>query len=144
MEALTEPLRYEFFVRALAASAIVGMVCAVVGSYMILRGLVFMGDAISHSAFPGVVVAYLLGWPLYVGGAVAAVGTALGIGWVSRRGALRNDTTIGVLFATMFALGIALFSSIPNYVGDLFAFLFGNVLGISTEDLIGLVVLAAI
>jgi manganese/iron transport system permease protein len=119
-------------------------VCAVVGSYMVLRGLVFMGDAISHSAFPGVVVAYLLDWPFYLGGAIAGIGTALAIGWISRRGALRNDTAIGVLFATMFALGIALFSAIPNYVGDLFGFLFGNVLGISVEDLAGVAVLAAI
>jgi manganese/iron transport system permease protein len=144
IDAIAAPLAYEFFVRGLIASSIVGVVCAIVGSYMVLRGLVFMGDAISHSAFPGVVVAYLLAWPLYLGGAVAAVGTSLAIGWISRRGALRNDTAIGVLFASMFALGIALFSAIPNYVGDLFAFLFGNVLGISTEDLVGLGVLAAI
>jgi manganese/iron transport system permease protein len=144
IDLLTEPLRYEFFVRGLAAAAIVGLICAIVGSYMVLRGLVFMGDAISHSAFPGVVVAYLVGWPFYLGGAIAAVATSLAIGWISRRGALRNDTTIGVLFATMFALGIALFSAIPNYVGDLFAFLFGNVLGISVDDLVGLMILAAI
>jgi manganese/iron transport system permease protein len=144
IDLVTEPLGYEFFVRGLMASAIVGVVCAIVGSYMVLRGLVFMGDAISHSAFPGVVVAYLLGWPFYLGGTIAAVGTALAIGWISRRGALRNDTTIGVLFATMFALGIALFSAIPNYVGDLFAFLFGNVLAISIDDLIGLTALAAV
>jgi manganese/iron transport system permease protein len=141
---LTEPLGYEFFVRGLLAASIVGLVCAVVGSYMVLRGLVFMGDAISHSAFPGVVVAYLLDWPFYLGGAIAGIGTALAIGWISRRGALRNDTAIGVLFATMFALGIALFSAIPNYVGDLFGFLFGNVLGISVEDLVGVAILAAI
>jgi manganese/iron transport system permease protein len=144
IDLLTEPLGYEFFVRGLVAASVVGLVCAIVGSYMVLRGLVFMGDAISHSAFPGVVVAYLLAWPLYLGGAAAAVATALGIGWISRRAALRNDTAIGVLFASMFALGIALFSAIPNYVGDLFAFLFGNVLGISGEDLLGLAVLAAI
>lgn len=144
MEFLTEPLQYGFFVRALIAAAIVGLVCAVVGSYMVLRGLVFMGDAISHAAFPGVVVAYLLGWPVYLGGAIAGVATALGIGWLSRRGGLRNDTTIGVLFASMFALGIALFSAIPNFVGDLFAFLVGNVLGISGDELLGLAALAAV
>jgi ABC-type Mn2+/Zn2+ transport system permease subunit len=103
-----------------------------------------MGDAISHAAFPGVVVAYLLGWPVYLGGAIAGVATALGIGWLSRRGGLRNDTTIGVLFASMFALGIALFSAIPNFVGDLFAFLVGNVLGISGDELLGLAALAAV
>src|SRR5918996_3838797 len=144
MNFLTEPLGYEFFVRGLVAASIVGLVCAVVGSYMVLRGLVFMGDAISHSAFPGVVIAYLLAWPLYLGGAIAAVATALAIGWINPRPSLRNDTAIGVLFASMFALGIALFSSIPNYVGDLFGFLFGNVLGISTADLLGVAALAAL
>jgi manganese/iron transport system permease protein len=144
MDAIVGPLQFEFFVRALFAASIVGLVCAVVGSYMVLRGLAFMGDAVSHSAFPGVVAAYLLKGPFYVGAAIAAVGTALAIGWVSRRGNLRGDTTIGVLFAGMFALGIFLFSLIPNYVGDLFGFLFGQVLGIGTSDLIALAVLAVI
>jgi ABC-type Mn2+/Zn2+ transport system permease subunit len=141
---ISEPLVYDFFVRALVASAVVGVVCAVIGSYMVLRGLAFMGDALSHSAFPGIVVAYMLQLPFYLGAAVAAVGTALSIGWISRRGGLRTDTTIGVLFAGMFALGIFLFSLIPNYVGDLFGFLFGEVLGIGRGDLVALVVLGAI
>jgi ABC-type Mn2+/Zn2+ transport system permease subunit len=117
-------------------------VCAVIGSYMVLRGLAFMGDALSHSAFPGVVLAYLFKGPFYLGAAVAAVATALAIGWVTRRGNLRGDTAIGVLFAGMFALGIFLFSLIPNYVGDLFGFLFGEVLGIGLGDLLALVGLA--
>jgi len=144
IDLLVEPLGFSFFVRALAASAIVGLVCAVIGSYMVLRGLAFMGDALSHSAFPGVVAAYLLKGPFYLGAAIAAVGTALAIGWVTRRGNLRGDTAIGVLFAGMFALGIFLFSLIPNYVGDLFGFLFGEVLGISPSDLIALAILAVL
>ncbi len=144
LSGLFDPLAYDFFLRALAAAAIVGLVCAVVGSYMVLRGLAFMGDALSHAAFPGVVVAYLVGGPFYIGAAVASVATALGIGWVTRRGNLRGDTAIGVLFAGMFALGIFLFSTIPNYVGDLFGFLFGEILSIGTSDLIALAVLAAI
>ncbi|HSL97561.1 MAG TPA: metal ABC transporter permease [Candidatus Deferrimicrobiaceae bacterium] len=144
VDAVLEPLAFPFFVRALAAATIVGLVCAVVGSYMVLRGLAFMGDALSHAAFPGVVVAYLLQGPFYLGAAIAAVGTALAIGWVSRRGRLRGDTAIGVLFAGMFALGIFLFSRIPNYVGDLFGFLFGEVLGISDADLVALVGLAIV
>jgi len=143
-DALLGPLQFAFFDRALVAAAIVGLVCSVVGSYMVLRGLAFMGDAVSHSAFPGVVVAYLLRGPFYIGAAIAAVGTALAIGWVSRRGNLRGDTTIGVLFAGMFALGVFLFSLIPNYVGDLFGFLFGEILGIGIGDLVALVVLAFI
>ncbi|MEA2623007.1 MAG: manganese/iron transport system permease protein [Chloroflexota bacterium] len=144
MNALTDPLQFQFFVRALAASTMVGLVCAVVGTYMVLRGLAFMGDALSHAAFPGVVAAYLLKGPFYLGAAIAAVGTALAIGWISRRGNLRGDTAIGVLFAGMFALGIFLFSTIRNYVGDLFGFLFGEVLGISVGDLAGLLVLGVL
>jgi manganese/iron transport system permease protein len=144
IDAILGPLAFPFFVRALVASSIVGLVCAVVGSYMVLRGLAFMGDALSHSAFPGVVVAYLLKGPFYVGAAIAAVGTALAIGWVTRRGNLRGDTAIGVLFAGMFALGIFLFSLIPNYVGDLFGFLFGEILGIGVGDLLALSGLAIV
>jgi manganese/iron transport system permease protein len=144
LDAILDPLTFPFFVRALAAGTVVGLVCAVVGSYMVLRGLAFMGDALSHSAFPGVVVAYLLKGPFYLGAAVAAVGTALAIGWVTRRGRLRSDTAIGVLFAGMFALGIFLFSRIPNYVGDLFGFLFGEILGIGEGDLIALTALAVV
>jgi manganese/iron transport system permease protein len=144
LDAFLEPLGYAFFLRALVASTVVGLVCAVVGSYMVLRGLAFMGDALSHSAFPGVVIAYLLKGPFYLGAAIAAVGTALAIGWVTRHGRLRSDTTIGVLFAGMFALGVFLFSRIPNYVGDLFGFLFGEILGIGDSDLIALSALALV
>ncbi len=142
IDVVLSPLGYDFFVRALVASAMVGVVCAVVGSFMVLRGLAFMGDALSHAAFPGVVAAYLLNATFYVGAVVAAVATALAIGWVTRRGLLRGDTVIGVLFAGMFAFGIFLFSLIPNYVGDLFGFLFGEVLGIGVVDLIALVALS--
>jgi manganese/iron transport system permease protein len=136
------PLGYDFFVRALIASALVGVACAVVGSFVVLKGMSFIGDAVSHAAFPGIVAAYLIGAPIVLGGAVAAIATALGIGALTRRSGLRADAIIGVLFAGMFALGVALFSSIPNYVGDLFHFLFGDILGISVGDLAALVVLA--
>jgi len=144
IDALLAPLGYEFFVRALIAAALVGLVCAVVGSYMVLRGLSFMGDAISHAAFPGVVAAYLVHGPFYVGAAIAAVATALAIGWISRHARLRSDTIIGVLFAGMFGLGVLMFSAIPTYVGDLFGFLFGDILGIGVLDLIGLAVLGGV
>src|SRR5829696_3862703 len=144
LDAVLDPLAFPFFVRALVAAMVVGVVCAVVGSFMVLRGLAFMGDALSHSAFPGVVAAYLLKGPFYLGAAIAAVGTALAIGWVTRNGRLRGDTAIGVLFAGMFALGIFLFSRIPNYVGDLFGFLFGEILGIGPDDLVALTVLAVL
>jgi manganese/iron transport system permease protein len=144
IDALLAPLQFELGIRALLAAALVGLVCAVVGSFMVLRGLSFMGDAISHAAFPGVVMAYLFGGSLYLGGAIAAVATALGIGWISRHARLRSDAVIGVLFAGMFGLGVAIYSAIPNYVGDLFGFLFGDVLGIGLGDLIGLAILGGL
>jgi manganese/iron transport system permease protein len=141
MEWLLEPLRSPLIVNALIASALVGVVCAIVGTYVVLRGIAFIGDAIAHAAFPGVVVAYILGFPFYIGAAVAAVGTALAIGFVSKRSGLRQDTAIGVLFAGTFAFGVFLFSGIKGYVSDLFGFLLGNVLAIGSDDLLALLVL---
>jgi len=141
LDLLLAPLSYDFFVRALIASALVGVACAIVGSFVVLKGMSFIGDAVSHAAFPGIVIAYLVGAPIILGGAIAAIGTALGIGAITRRSGLRSDAIIGVLFAGMFALGVAIFSSIPNYVGDLFHFLFGDVLGISVSDLQALTIL---
>jgi ABC-type Mn2+/Zn2+ transport system permease subunit len=145
----TDPLAYDFMQRGLAAAVLVGIVCAVVGTFVVLKGLAFIGDAVSHAAFPGLVIAFILGAPLYLGGAVAAVGTALAIGLVSRRSRLRFDTSVGVLFAGTFALGILLFSTIKTYVADLLGYLLGNVLGIGVGDLIqvavlGIVVLAIV
>lgn len=144
IDLVLEPLGYEFFVRALVASTLIGLICAVVGTYVVLKGISFVGDGISHAAFPGIVAAFMLQVPFYLGAAVAAVATALAIGFVSRRGLLRMDTAIGVLFAGTFALGVFLFSLIDGYVADLFSFLFGNVLAISAQDLVALVVLGAI
>jgi manganese/iron transport system permease protein len=141
IDALLEPLALTFFVRALVASAMVGVVCAIVGTYVVLRGIAFIGDAIAHAAFPGVVAAYLLAIPFYLGAAVAAVATALAIGVVTKRAGIRQDTAIGVLFAGTFALGVFMFSSIQGYVADLFSFLFGNVLAIGPQDLVALLAL---
>ncbi len=141
---LLDPPSHAFFARALVAGALVGVVCAVVGTYVVLKGLAFIGDAISHAAFPGVVAAVLVQGPYLVGAAVAAVVTAIGIGYVTRRARIRADTALGVLFAGAFALGILLFSTIRGYVGDLFSFLFGYLLAISPQDLVGLTVLSAV
>jgi manganese/iron transport system permease protein len=141
---ILEPLGYEFFIRALVASTLVGVICAVVGTYVVLKGISFIGDGISHAAFPGVVAAFILQVPFYLGAAIAAVTTALAIGWVSRRGFLRMDTAIGVLFAGTFALGVFMFSTISGYVADLFSFLFGNILAITAGDLVALVILGAV
>jgi manganese/iron transport system permease protein len=144
IDAIVEPLGHPFFVRALVAALLVGTVCAVVGTYVVLKGLAFIGDAISHAAFPGVVVAFIVGGSFYLGAGIAAVATALAIGLVSRRGGLRADTAIGVLFAGTFALGVFLFSTLEGYVGDLFSFLFGYLLSIGIEDLVALAVLGGL
>jgi manganese/iron transport system permease protein len=141
---LADPMAFGFMQRGLVASVLVGIVCAVMGTFVVLKGLAFIGDAVSHATFPGLVIAYLLGAPLYIGGAIAAVVTALAIGYVSRRGRLRFDTSVGVLFAGTFAFGVLLFSGIRNYVADLLGYLLGNVLGIGVSDLIQVAVLGAI
>jgi manganese/iron transport system permease protein len=139
-----DPLAYGFMQRGLVAALLIGVVCAVMGTFVVLKGLAFIGDAVSHAAFPGLVIAYLLGAPLYLGGAVAAVGTSLAIGLVARRGRLRFDTSVGVLFAGTFAFGVLMFSTIKGYVTDLLGYLLGNVLGIGLSDLVQVAVLGAI
>ena len=146
---LIEPLQYSFIVRALLAAVVVGIVGSVLGTYVILRGMAFFGDALAHTILPGVVIAFLFGWPLAVGALVMGVLTALGIGALSSQGMVKEDTAIGVIFAGAFALGVALLSATGNYTVDLAHFLFGNLLGVSTGDLwvslvLGAVVLLAI
>ena len=144
LDLILGPMTYGFMQRGLVAAILVGIVCAVMGAFVVLRGLAFIGDAVSHAAFPGLVIAYLTGIPLYIGAAIAAVGTALAIGVVARRGALRFDTAVGVLFAGMFALGILLFSTIQGYVADLFGYLLGNVLGITFVDIVQIALLGGV
>jgi manganese/iron transport system permease protein len=144
VDQLIDPLTHAFFVRALTAAIIVGVVCAVIGTFVVLRGLAFMGDAISHAAFPGVVAAYIVGGNFFLGAAIAAVLSALAIGAVSRRARIRTDTAIGVVFAGAFALGVFLFSRIEGFVADLFTFLFGSLLSIGIDDLVAVAVLAAV
>lgn len=126
-------------VRGLAAAALVGAVCAVVGAFVVLRGMAFFGDALAHAILPGVGVAYLFGGasgPLFWGALGAAVLTALGIGAVTRGGRLREDTAIGVIFAGVYALGIALISAFRSYSVDLTHILFGDILTITPYDLL--------
>jgi manganese/iron transport system permease protein len=132
---LTEPFLHSFMQRALAASLLVGVLCAVMGCWVVLRSMAFMGDALAHGILPGVAIAYLLKGSLLVGALVAAVVVALGVGVVSRQGALKEDTAIGILFAAALSLGVLLISTIRTYAVDLTHILFGNVLGVSTGDL---------
>jgi ABC-type Mn2+/Zn2+ transport system permease subunit len=143
---LLEPMQYAFMQRGLAAAIIVGVLCAVMGCWVILRGMAFLGDAIAHAILPGVAVAWLLHGNILLGGLVAAVAVALGIGFFSKEAAIKEDTAIGILFAAALALGVALISSIKTYAVDLSHILFGNVLGVSAGDLaltggIGLLIL---
>ncbi len=144
-----DPLEFEFMQRALIAVALVGVVSAVVGAFVVVRGMAFIGDALAHASFAGVAAAFALGVSIYLGAIVAAVATALGIAFISQRGRLRFDTAIGVLFVGAFALGIVIVSRQQNYTVDLFSFVFGNVLGVSWRDLalmagLGAVVIALV
>lgn len=135
LDLLLAPLSYAFMQRGLLAALLVGIVCAVIGCYVVLRSMAFLGDALAHAVLPGVAIAYLLGGNLTLGALVAAIVVALGISFFSREGAVKEDTAIGILFTAALALGVALISSIRTYAVDLSHILFGNVLGVSTADL---------
>ena len=132
---LTDPFALEFMQRALIASLIVGVVCSVIGCFVVLRAMAFLGDALAHAILPGVAIAYLLGANLLVGALVAALVVAVGIGLFSRRGGVKEDTAIGILFAAALALGVVLISTVRSYATDLTHILFGNVLGVTAGDL---------
>jgi manganese/iron transport system permease protein len=151
--ALLDPLAPAFMQRALLGVIIIGVACGVVGAYVVTRGMAFLGDALAHTVLPGVAIAYLTAggareW-VFVGGLVAGLLSALGIGFLTRGGRLREDTAIGVVFAGALALGIAIISLARDYSADLGHLLIGNVLGITTGDLglialVGLVVLVLV
>ncbi len=136
IEFLTKPLTYEFMQRGLLAAVMVGVLCAIMGSYVVLRGMAFLGDALAHAILPGVAIAYLLNGNLLIGALVAAVVVALLIGALSRQGTIKEDTAIGILFAAALSLGVLLISTIRTYAVDLTHILFGNVLGVSSSDLL--------
>jgi manganese/iron transport system permease protein len=135
MRWLIEPFRYPFMQHALLAAVLVGLTCAVLGTYVVQRRMAFIGDALAHTTLPGLVISHLFGWGLSLGGMAAAVATALFIGGVSRREKVKEDTAIGVVFTGMFALGIFLMSRTRSF-RDLTHMLFGNVLGVTPEDLL--------
>ncbi len=135
MSFILEPLQYAFMLRGLLAAVMVGVLCAIMGTYVVLRGMAFLGDAMAHAILPGIAIAYLLRGNLLVGALVAAAIVALSIGFFSRGGAIKEDTAIGILFAAALSLGVALISTIQTYAVDLSHILFGNVLGVSVSDL---------
>ncbi|MBO9324020.1 MAG: metal ABC transporter permease [Roseiflexus sp.] len=132
---IVAPLAYGFMQRGMLAAVLVGILCAIVGCYVVLRSMAFLGDALAHAVLPGVAIAYLMGANLLMGALVAAVVVALLISLFSRKGTIKEDTAIGIVFAAALALGVALISSVRTYAVDLTHIMFGNVLGVSPTDL---------
>jgi ABC-type Mn2+/Zn2+ transport system permease subunit len=135
MEWLIAPWRFSFMQTGLLAAAMVGLTCGVLGAYVVLRRMAFIGDALAHTVLPGLVVAYLQGWNLLGGAVAAGIVTALGISWLTGRDEVREDTAIGILFTGMFSLGILLISTVRSF-RDLSHMLFGNVLGVGNGELV--------
>jgi len=144
LEWLVEPLRYSFMLRGLAAAVLAGVICAVIGTYVVLRGMAFFGDALAHTILPGVAVGYLVSGgarePLFWWALGTSVTASLGIGAIAKSGRIKEDTAIGIIFAGMFALGIAIISTVRSYAVDLSHFLFGDVLGVSLGSLVWMAV----
>ncbi|MDQ0257299.1 iron/zinc/copper transport system permease protein [Evansella vedderi] len=141
--------QYKFLQNAMMAGVLVGIICGVVGCFIILRGMALMGDAISHAVLPGVVIAYMIGASFFIGAVITGVLTALAIGYVSQNSKIKHDSSIGIMFTAAFALGVVLITLNRGTGVDLWHILFGNVLAVSTTDLwmtigIGIVVLTLI
>ncbi|MDQ0350231.1 iron/zinc/copper transport system permease protein [Alkalibacillus filiformis] len=128
-------MTYPFLQNALIAGVLVGIVCGVVGCFIILRGMALMGEAISHAVLPGVVIAYMLGASFFIGAVITGVLTALGIGYISQNSRIKDDSAIGILLTGTFAFGIVLVTTIGSTSVDVWHILFGNVLAVSRSDL---------
>lgn len=139
IDLLLQPLSYQFMQRGMIAAILVGIVCAVVGTYIVLRGMAFFGDALAHTILPGIALGYLISGgsrdALFWWALGTAVLAALGIGAISKNSQIKEDTAIGIIFAGMFALGIAMISTVRSYAVDLSHFLFGDVLSVSPQSL---------
>jgi len=143
MEYIIEPLQYDFMLRAIVVSTLVGIVSALLSCFMMLKRWSLVGDAVSHSVLPGVVIAYAIGIPFSIGAFVFGLAGVLGIGFIKERVRLKEDAVIGVVYTTLFALGVVLISLIPSNI-DLQHILFGYVLGISTGDAIQVGVISTV
>jgi ABC-type Mn2+/Zn2+ transport system permease subunit len=142
---LIDPLAFPYMARGLIAAIIIGVVAPVLGCYVVLRGMAFFGDALAHIVLPGVVVAFLLGWPLLIGALIVGILAALLINLISGTTTLKEDSAIGVVFVAAFALGVALISLRGgDYGEELEHILFGNLLNVSSTDLIVIALLAAV
>lgn len=134
LDFILEPLQYEFMVRALATTIIAAVLCAVLSCWLVLVGWSLMGDAVSHAVLPGVVLAYIIGIPFAVGALVFGILAVVSIGAISATSRVKEDAAIGIVFTTLFALGLVLISITPSET-DLNHIIFGNILGVSTTDL---------
>ncbi|MGO1059487.1 metal ABC transporter permease [Planococcus sp. FY231025] len=148
MEFIEGIIQYDFLQKALLTSIMVGVICGVIGCFIILRGMALMGDAISHAVLPGVAIAYALGINFFFGAVFTGVLTAIGIGFVSQHSRIKQDTSIGILFTAAFALGVILITVLESST-DLYHILFGNVLAVRPSDMwitlgTGVLVLAAV
>lgn len=127
-------LQYEFLQKALFTSVVVGVICGIVGCFIILRGMALMGDAISHAVLPGVAISYMLGINFFFGAVITGVLTAIGIGYVSQNSRIKHDMAIGIMFTSMFAVGIVIITMMKSSA-DLYHILFGNVLAVRMSDM---------
>ncbi len=143
IETLLTPLHYDYMLKAIFVSAVIGGVCAFLSCFITLKGWSLMGDALSHSVVPGVAVAYYAGWPFAAGAFVTGLLAALGMGFVKTKTRLREDAVIGVVFTAFFALGLLLISLYPSQV-DLRSIVFGNILGISNPDVVQVLIISAV
>ncbi|GIN88239.1 manganese transport system membrane protein MntC [Heyndrickxia sporothermodurans] len=148
MEFIHAVMEYNFLQKALLTSVMVGIICGVIGCFIILRGMALMGDAISHAVLPGVAISYMLGINFFFGAVLTGVLTAIGIGYVSQNSRIKNDSAIGIIFTAFFAIGIILISLVKSST-DLYHILFGNVLAVRSSDMwitlvIGIIILGAV
>jgi len=144
MAVLLEPFQYDFMLRSFAAAIMVGIVCSVIGTYMVVRSMAFLGDALAHAVLPGVAIAYIFGGNITLGAMIASIVVAIGISVLSDQEEIKEDTAIGIFFTAALALGIALISTIRTYAVDLTHVLFGNVLGVTTADIRFILITGAI
>jgi len=145
LEALIEPLQYGFMQRSLVIAVLVGLLCAVVGSYLMVQRLALLGDAISHSVLPGLAIAFLVGANIFVGAFIAGIISTLLIAWIQTRSPIKEDAAMGIVFSAFFALGITLITTIQkqNKI-DLNHFLFGNILGVTFDDVRDTAIIATV
>lgn len=144
VSALLDPFAVAFVQRALVGGALVAVVCAVVGTWVVLRGMAFLGEAMAHGMLPGIALATLTGFPPVAGAAVSAAAMSLGVGALQRRGRLSADTSIGLLFVASLSLGVIVISASRSFATDASAILFGDILAVEESDLVLLAIAAIV